>query len=85
MWNRTGFKGFTVVRGKNGSARYRVQLRHDGAKIHVGYFDSPEEAARAYDAKIVELRGEFARLNFAASKNKAHLKKLTGKTNGRVM
>lgn len=31
------------------SKRWAVQIRHDGKRHHVGYFDSEESAARAYD------------------------------------
>lgn len=37
---------------------------HQRKAVFVGYFDDPEEAARAVDAKAKEIRGEFARLNF---------------------
>lgn len=33
-------------------------------QIYIGRYSDPEDAARAYDAKAIELFGEFARLNF---------------------
>lgn len=41
-------------------------IKPDGCrrKIHLGYFADPVEAAKAYDAKAIELFGEYAGLNF---------------------
>lgn len=54
-------------RGVSWSKRYeewRARIGHHGVTIHLGYFDSEEDAARAYDAKATELFGEFAAPNF---------------------
>lgn len=56
---KTGFKG--VCPRRNG---FRAQLQYSGKKVTIGDFPTAEEAARAYDAKAMELYGEFARLNF---------------------
>ena len=43
--------------------RYVARIKHNYKSIYIGIFETAEEAARAYDKKAVELRGEFARLN----------------------
>eukprot|EP00775_Hariotina_reticulata_P008865 gene8865-9044_t len=40
--------------------RWRCQLGYQSKKIFLGYFDDAVEAARAYDQKLVELRGAGA-------------------------
>jgi hypothetical protein len=37
--------------------RWRAQVGHNNRKIFMGYFSEPTEAARAYDKKLVQLRG----------------------------
>lgn len=69
--NRTGwrnarvpFKGVTKTRG----GRFVAQIMVNRRQIYLGRFDTPEEAARAYDAAAAEHFGEFARPNFAAER-----------------
>jgi len=58
--NPTGFKG--VRKYKNG--RYGAFISNKNKQVHLGTFDTPEEAAKEYDKKAYELWGEFAKLNF---------------------
>jgi len=46
--------------------KWRAFLYHHKKRFHLGYFDSEEPAARAYDRKARELHGPFACLNFPA-------------------
>lgn len=57
--NTSGYKGVYLVN----AGKYRAVITFK-KKIHLGLFDDPEAAARAYDAKALELFGEFARTNF---------------------
>ena len=42
------------------TGRYQAYIYHNRKKLHLGMFSTAEEAQAAYDAKAVELRGEFA-------------------------
>jgi len=59
--NRSGFKG---VSWNESRKKWRAGICIEGKSIHLGRFTSAQEAARAYDAKAIELFGEFACLNF---------------------
>ena len=45
------------------SGKWTAQIGINGKKIHIGYFASEVEAAKAYNAKAIELFCEFANLN----------------------
>jgi hypothetical protein len=57
--NTSGYKGVHSLRGK-----WQAQIKSNGTKKYLGVFNTPEEAARAYDKVARELHGEFAYLNF---------------------
>ncbi len=58
--NKSGLKGVSwdKTRGK-----FRVTIRKDYKKIHVGRFDDLEAAARAYNRAALNYFGKFAKLN----------------------
>ena len=57
--NTSGFKGVA----KEGR-RWFARLQVNGKIKRYGTFDSPEDAARAYDKAALSIFGEFAYLNF---------------------
>jgi hypothetical protein len=58
--NRIGYKGVRWLKTHN---RWAAAIRASGHRYFLGYFDSPELAAQAYDAAALKYHGEFARLN----------------------
>lgn len=54
--NSSGFKGVVRV-----NRRWRAQGMWLGKFLHFGYWDTPEEAAAAYEAGAKKIFGEFAR------------------------
>lgn len=56
--NTVGFKGVA----KSGR-RFTAGIKKNYRRIHLGSFDTAQEAAAAYDAKAKELWGNFARPN----------------------
>jgi|TARA_R110000824_G_scaffold71132_5_gene182367 hypothetical protein len=61
--SKSGYKGvYTTPYG-----RFQAYIGNPDKKsrhISLGTYDAPEEAARVYDRKALELHGEFALLNF---------------------
>lgn len=56
--NTSGFKGVSRCRG-----RWNAKIMHDGTAYSLGCYDTPQEAADAYDRAAMRLQGEFARIN----------------------
>lgn len=62
--NRSGFKGVYFHRI---SGRWSARIQMDGRSAYLGLFDTPEDAAAAYNEAACRLHGEFARLNIVPS------------------
>jgi hypothetical protein len=60
VYNPTGYTGVDQVP----SGRWRARIRQGGIKTYIGTYDTPEEAARAWDVRAFQEFGEFAVLNF---------------------
>jgi hypothetical protein len=63
-WAVSGFKGVYLNKYKMKSIRFRAMIQINRKTIHLGYFNTPEEAAKIYDKAAIENFGEFARTNF---------------------
>jgi len=63
----TGFKGVASVRG-----RFHAQIQANKKHTYLGSFETPVEAALAYDSAARRLHGEFATLNFPAVDERGH-------------
>lgn len=59
-WSKSGYKG---VSKRNDRNKFRSMIVIKYNKIHLGDFDTPIEAALAYNKKARELFGEYAKLN----------------------
>ncbi len=53
--------GYTGVYFENG--RYRAVISIHGKSVHIGMFDTPEEAAIAYNKRSKEIYGDMGKLN----------------------
>lgn len=58
--NKSGFKGVSL---KKKTGKWIAQINYKKRKIHVGTYDTPEEAHKAYCEAAVKLHGEFAKLS----------------------
>lgn len=64
------YKGVTKV--SNG---WKAHISINNKDIHIGYFKTEDDAARAYDSRAIEEFGEHAKLNFDAEDNTVQSKR----------
>jgi len=57
----TGLKGASRFNSPRNAKKFRSTITVDGKRIHLGQFDTAEEAHAAYAEKVAELHGEFGR------------------------
>lgn len=55
--NPTGIKGVSLYR----TGRYHARIGTNGKQIYLGYYDTAEEAAQAYNKAALKHHGEFAK------------------------
>lgn len=62
---KSGYRGvYHFQYGRSGKVwKWLASIYHNGKTINIGYYDTKEEAAHAYNKVALELRGEDARLN----------------------
>jgi hypothetical protein len=60
--NRSGFKGVSKDR-RSPNGRWRARIMVSGVEIQLGLFDTPEEAAHAYNDAARRHFGDFAQVN----------------------
>ena len=58
--NKSGYKGVSFF---GATRKWRARIMVYDRRKTIGYYDSPEDAARAYDATALEYFGEFAATN----------------------
>lgn len=61
---KSGYRGVEYDGSRRcGRKKWRATIYHQNKRYRLGRFETPEDAARAYNEKAKELHGEFATLN----------------------
>ena len=74
--------GYTGVYKENN--RYRAVISVDRKSVHIGMFDTAEEAALAYNKKSRELYGDDGKINTIKTRKKKDLEELENKVEAQM-
>jgi hypothetical protein len=66
--NTSGHKGVTKASGSRKRKPWVAQIKVNYEHIHLGYYATTEEAAKAYNEAALKYFGEFAKLNVVEEK-----------------
>lgn len=67
--SQSPYKGCCYCKSKRSPKKWVAHIWFNDRLHNLGYFHTPEEAARAYNAKAVEIFGRFARINTVEAAN----------------
>lgn len=62
--SKSGYKGVSYKKQGNRKESWTAQINFGGKQIHLGIFETPESAAKAYDEAAKRFYGSVAYLNF---------------------
>lgn len=62
--NTSGFRGIAYHKRKKDTKKWSASIKKNYVLVFLGYFETKEEAAKAYDLAAKEYFGDFAFLNF---------------------
>jgi hypothetical protein len=57
------YKGVSLYK-RNHTNPWMARIKYDGKSLHIGYYPTEADAARAYDIKALEMFGKYASVNF---------------------
>ena len=60
---RCGFSQYKGVALIKKTGKWNVRIRHNSKALHIGNYDTAEEAAKAYNEAAIKYHGEFAWTN----------------------
>jgi hypothetical protein len=64
------FRGVSWIKARS---KWGAKITHGGKPVHLGTYDDEEDAARAVDSALREMKGAATELNFPTTRESAHI------------